>query len=112
MVHCSTLGVALYVYLIGPPGFSIHGKMIVATWLSSFSLACQYSCRPPDPVQTQLPSIPVQQADAESPEKQSKIQVMQTCQPFCLHAWAMGSECLENVSDAWNSVTDLKFKGI
>ena len=31
---------------------------------------------------------------------------------FCLHAWATGSECLENVSDAWNSVTDLKLKGI
>ena len=29
-----------------------------------------------DPVQTQLSSIPVQQADAEPPEKQRQIQVM------------------------------------
>ena len=34
------------------------------------------NCRPPDPVQTQLSSILVQQADAEPPEKQRQIQVM------------------------------------
>ena len=40
---------------------------------------------------------------------------LHNCRPanhFCLHAWDTGSECLENVSDAWNSATDLKLKGI
>ena len=44
-----------------------------------FQQACQWiltAARPPDPVQTQLSSIPVQQADAEPPEKQRQIQVM------------------------------------
>ena len=41
-----------------------------------FQQACQWSCRPPYPVQTQLSSISVQQADAEPPEKQRQIQVM------------------------------------
>ena len=34
------------------------------------------SCRPPDPDQTLLSSFPVQQEDAEPPEKERQIQVM------------------------------------
>ena len=45
-------------------------------WLSASLPMDPNSCRPPDPVQTQLSSIPVQQADAEPPEKQRQIQVM------------------------------------
>ena len=44
-------------------------------WLSASLPIDPNSCRPPDPVQTQLSSIPVQQADAE-PEKERQIQVM------------------------------------
>ena len=44
-------------------------------WLSASLPMDHNSCRPPDPVQTQLSSIPVQQADAEQPEKQRQIQV-------------------------------------
>ena len=62
------------------PPASIHCKLIVAKFLPdvlSASLPMDpNSCRPPDPVQTQLSSIPVQQADAEPPEKQRQIQVM------------------------------------
>ena len=45
-------------------------------WLSASLPMDPNSCRPPDPVQTKLSSIPVQQADAEPPEKQRQIQVM------------------------------------
>ena len=45
-------------------------------WLSASLPMDPNSCMPPDPVQTQLSSIPVQQADAEPPEKQRQIQVM------------------------------------
>ena len=51
-------------------------------WLSASSPMDHNSCRPPDPVQTQLSSIPVQQADAEPPEKQRQIQVMAQIKAF------------------------------
>ena len=51
--------------------------MIVATCVPNVAFSkLANSCRPPDPVQTQLSSIPVQQADGEPPEKQRQIQIM------------------------------------
>ena len=44
-------------------------------WLSASLSMDSNSCRPPDPVQTQLSSFPVQKADAEPPEKERQIQV-------------------------------------
>ena len=60
-----------------PSFYSLQKLMIVATCLPNVAFSkLANGCRPPDPVQTQLSSIPVQQSDAEPPEKQRHIQVM------------------------------------